>query len=118
MINEKNVIRAMWDKFDSFYNVALRFDEAETKMANRVLTDVQRIIDEQPKVGEWIPVSERGPKEFERVMVWIECKIGNDVTYMHGFSYQVEDIWYGDAFGAKRKVLAWMPLPDRYKEAE
>lgn len=63
----------------------------------------------------WIPVTKAVPEEYERVLVWIEYRQDEGVGHMYGFSYHVEDIWYGDAFSKNRKVLAWMPLPPAYK---
>lgn len=115
MIDGKKLIRAMWDKFNAFYNVALRFDEAETKMANRVLSDIQKMIEEQEEADKWISVNKSTPEDFERVLAWIKWKNGVEEGYIYGFTYCVEGLWYGDAFGASREVVAWMPLPPRYE---
>ncbi len=63
----------------------------------------------------WIPVTKALPEDFERVLVWIRWRQGGEMGYIYGFSYQVEGIWYGDAFGASREVVAWMPLPPKYE---
>lgn len=63
-------------------------------------------------MGEWIPVTERIPEDFERVLIWWRNREFDCGGY--GFGYQVEDMWYGDAKGVERKVLAWMPLPPKY----
>lgn len=48
MIDEKKLIEKMWDKYNSFYNDAHRFGIEDTAMANRVLSDIQKMIEEQP----------------------------------------------------------------------
>jgi hypothetical protein len=68
-------------------------------------------------MGTWIPVTVQIPKDFERVLIWWRYR-GTDDEGGYGFGYQVEDMWYGDARGIDREVLAWMPLPPRYDGGE
>ena len=62
----------------------------------------------------WIPVSERLPEKMGTYLVTLEYKehgIGVTTLWFHGaeigWDLRVADI-----------VLAWMPLPDQYKESE
>lgn len=64
-------------------------------------------------MGKWIPVGECIPKDFERVLIWWSSREDGNSGY--GFGYQVDDVWYGDARGTERKVIAWMPLPPKYE---
>ena len=78
------------------------------------------IIKKQPKVCEWIPVSERLPEpprenqelDYSPLDVYL-------VSINEG--YTVRSFWDGKNFGDgmfKLDVKAWMPLPKPYKENE
>lgn len=78
------------------------------------------IIKKQPKVCEWIPVSERLPKpprenqelDYSQLDVYL-------VSINEG--YTVRAFWDGKKFGDGMFTLdvkAWMPLPKPYEEKE
>ena len=77
------------------------------------------IINSQPKVGEWIPVSEGLPEDEQVVMV---CKNDDicirryryDVNLKRGFWHELSDNWGW----SEKWVDAWMPLPEPYKAGE
>ena len=88
--------------------------------------DVMSIINKQPKVGEWIPVSERLPNEEEfkkddgrfmlddgnrRYQGFFDIRDGcfKFLANISGlFPELVED----------KDVIAWQPLPERYQNDE
>lgn len=78
-------------------------------------------LNELTKVKEqtrWIPVTERLPKEGERVLVWYEYFRYGDYNCMYqtyGIGYQYEGHWSGDVSGSMAKCIAWMPLPEPWK---
>ena len=81
--------------------------------------NAMELIDNAPTVerpiGEWIPVSERLPKEETDVLI---CNKDGEMEVSRGsYSTELEGefIWYtsGWIFG---KVIAWQPLPEPYKE--
>lgn len=97
-----------------------------------------RIVLEQPKVGEWIPVEERLPEDLMTVNVtWVNRKPQTYYSYIkdkpfvdtalrfngkwYWWSVVTEDISreYGesvmDEIDNGIEVLAWRPLPDPYE---
>lgn len=86
---------------------------------NRTVKD---IIDEQPTVRQWIPVSERLPEEQKFYLVTIVKNTGgHDIEYCFyecGKWLMIADgnseentCWEEEV----KKVVAWMPLPEPYK---
>lgn len=61
---------------------------------------------QEPKTGRWIPVSERLPEK--------------EGYYITQTMYQEVycDYWEGERFERTETVIAWMPLPEPYKESE
>ena len=81
--------------------------------------DFKKWIDSQPKVGEWIPVSEELPEDG-LVLVTVNDKHNNmtfENTLMTGCYGQAEG-WRLEGYidGVDPNVTAWMPLPEPYKE--
>ena len=94
---------------------------------------ILRIIEEQPKVGEWIPVSEHLPEDLDNRFYMCILENHEDDLPMFlqfddelGFGYLVDRIhpqtlgYLGDEFITIEnleceKVVAWMQLPDQYK---
>lgn len=67
--------------------------------------------EERPQ-GEWISVSERLPKLFEVVLVTDEYGIVFEYERRPSDDYDVNMEW--SFLG--RNIIAWMPLPEAYKE--
>lgn len=97
------------------------------------------IIKKQPKVGEWIPISEKLPDEHDsifarlygtdkwnnafwrtkskEVLVTIEYEDGTRIVKS---SHTTDGKWWieKETTLSKFKVIAWMPMPKAYKENE
>ena len=77
--------------------------------------DLAEVIANQPKVNQWIPVSERLPEEHQTVITTHEdgTVVFHGYIKEHGFIYN----WETDMELRKKrgKVVAWQPLPDPYK---
>lgn len=72
-----------------------------------------KLIKAQPKVGEWIPCSERLPEEDGEYLVWVRYE-GREFTTTEEYE---DGMWnYSGAYNFNDKVIAWMPLPKAYKE--
>lgn len=86
---------------------------------------IKQIIDEQPKVNEWIPIEERLPKlAGYPCLATIENKYGKrkvaDVFTNYGM-YGVSPFWLSNAKEIDLsvwKVIAWQPLPKPYEVEE
>lgn len=63
--------------------------------------------------GEWIPVSERLPERYKEVIV---TDIETSDTYQS--QYLGNGYWECDNGTLKNRIIAWMPLPEPYKEEE
>lgn len=63
----------------------------------------------------WVSAEKRSPEDFQKVLIWL--RVGNR-SPIYGIAYQVEGIWYGEAYGHDREVLAWAPLPEPYEKME
>ena len=79
---------------------------------------------EQP-TGKWIPVSERLPEDMQSVLIWFEYyRYGsyNCMFQTYGFGYVCDGKWSsfinGETGWRDARIIAWMPLPEAYKETE
>lgn len=74
-----------------------------------------RLIEEQPKVGEWIPLSEMFPEEETEVIVSTKTGVVRTGIYTkrYGFS-QREGFICNDGFMWMNTANAWQPLPEPY----
>lgn len=114
-------------------------DDGTTLAYNEALIDVLTAIEEQPKVGEWIPVEEGLPEEYESIFAkykgtkkWkvgmfekISNKVNVTIQYEDGktksdTSYTIDSKWKieDESFMIDAKVIAWMPLPEPYVKGE
>ena len=67
--------------------------------------------------AEWIDAwRDRRPMTDDPVLVTSETKEGRKVMFGWFVKYKDIDVWHTSIEG--RKILAWMPLPDRYNPVE
>ena len=114
MIDEKKLIEEFRKSHISFNGTPM--EESDMMISYRSLV---RVINEQPKVGEWIPCSEELPPmptpnplcEGRNLELYL-------VTEKHG-DYPWRAFWNGKSFSdgfSKVEVIAWMPLPEAYRK--
>lgn len=95
---------------DERYSIA-EYQEAKTIAVQTLL--------QEPKMWEWIPVSERLPKENRTVIASTEYVVYPEARYTKGYGWEWAyesgaDYWKE----IDEDVTAWMPLPERYKPQE
>lgn len=103
MIDDKQLIEELRKYADELGTV-----RGEIELANGVLKAIS-IINEQPKVGEWIPVEERLPEQS------LNSVIGWD-TYRERcvfVQYYMNEWILGNHESVN--IVAWQPLPEPYK---
>ena len=68
------------------------------------------------QLPRWIPVEERLPENFRKVLCWGEYfRYGdfNGMVVNYALGYQNNGSWGGEvANGTNARALAWMPLPE------
>lgn len=98
-----------------------------------LIDELQEAIKQDKKENGWIPVSERLPEDEKECLVTLEkiygtpeismgianyLRFGNDGYWSEKKYGYLEWDRYSDGHGGTKmyKVVAWMPLPEPYKE--
>lgn len=69
--------------------------------------DLRKFVDDFPKIGDWIPCSERLPEENQSV---IACFAHGTVTELRFYDKKFHGIYDYD----EKVIVAWQPLPEPY----
>lgn len=104
MIDEKKLMQYL--KSEANMDRSRAYGEHECDLIEGTIRMCIDVVKAQPKVGEWIPVSEMLPEEG---LYLVMCEdVGIQVKYYHS-----DGTWM-----SMFDVIAWMPLPEPYKEEE
>lgn len=81
--------------------------------------DFEEWIARQPKVGEWIPVSERLPENADEYVLITVNGTYKNITYEDAIMlavYDKDEGWIIDGYQYRltAQVTAWQPLPESY----
>lgn len=83
----------------------------DASVMRNTLNYVIDLINEQPKVGEWIPVEERLPEEAG--VYRVTCLYDDKVYRVKDDLFYSDRTWGYD--NRNRKVIAWKPLEKPYR---
>ena len=92
------------------------FEGTAYELGLKIMDYIENMDDE--KENGWIPVSERLPKKCEDVLTSVKFTgcLGRYGTFKKIGHIDYYGKWSGDCIGGE--VIAWMPLPEPYKEDE
>lgn len=123
MIDENRLIELLEDEI-------LRIDTESTpgcgnlygrdaSVMKNTLNFVIDLINEQPKVGEWIPVEEREPSCSCMCLTWVKAKTTyrqyEKCVLSHYYDGFFDVFPYIDDEPNEVQILAWMLLPEPFK---
>lgn len=123
MIDEKKLIEELASERTKAYIAYEMEREYWDKGYKDGLEFALKKINEQPKVGEWIPVEDRLPNEEEFEKNYCRNHWGAEfIVMIKGANkptslYYKEGVWFDDN-NNDYDVIAWQPLPERYEEKE
>lgn len=102
------------DEFMEQYKI-VDVEEVYTNGAELVpIFRMKQWFEHSEKHGRWVPVSERLPKQGQEVICQCRARI------IKVLKLDADGDWYQDASHCYMRgfVIAWMPLPEPYKEGE
>lgn len=102
----------------AFANITFDKDELEQIVRDKVIEPIKNgelVVKEERPQGEWIPVSERLPEIATRCLVQLSDRHITIGEYFSIEKWCLIETSYAIAF-SKEVVVAWMPLPEPYKE--
>ena len=74
-----------------------------------------KALEQEPKTGHWIPVSERLPEEGKTVISSTKYGVYPETMYTKEYGWEWAYESGADYWKELEDVTAWMPLPEPYK---
>lgn len=112
LIDETKLI----DEVNDLMDANLLFYDDASKSRQETLDEILDLIDEQPKVGEWIPVEERLPKHYGQYLITAINDCGG--VYMDVSYYDSQYKSFSPDGVEDDIAIAWMDLPKMYEVKE
>ena len=102
-----------WGRYEPYTTIVVETEDEFTELNKRL---------ELAEKMQWIPCSERLPKDLEDVLVWVSgvfisgAHVGEECQW-YGTGYMINAKWNVECYKHIKdiKVIAWMPLPEPYK---
>ena len=123
MIDEKKLIEDMLNNDGIDFRMDFNTDtedsvlESLREFADRFRQGMIELVQKQPKVGEWIPVSVNKPQRQDSKNTIIEFYFVSTKRGNVRLGFRDEDgEWLTEHGNIISNVIAWMPLPPAYKE--
>ena len=121
MIDEKKLIEEIEDRLGDWEDAAGEYrrigDEEGVAIYERRAVELKVVlkkIQKQPKVGEWIPSSERLPETDDVVLITV-FNIDNNKLFVTPAVYQHPFFCTWNTLAPEDKVIAWQPLPEPWE---
>lgn len=121
LIDRSKAVRELHEVYDDMQYERV-YEDGET-LAN----EVENILASLPQENQWIPCSERLPKEnkddlhnflFSDVVMVTVYDIERDKVMGVNCDMTIDGKWQGYQSCDGTEVIAWQPLPEPYKESE
>lgn len=109
MIDEKRLVEQLNELKDKCWDRAKKENNINFARKQLDISQVIGIINIQPKIGGWIPCSERLPEEKGWYLVYAKNQ-RPFVAYFKGKTFPLNNHYH--------EIVAWMPLPEPYEEKE
>lgn len=108
MIDEKKLIAEIREYIDEYKELDMR---GVRNLKWCAMIEALELVESQPKVGEWIPCSERLPKEARAVEVTMY-----DGNRAIGHFYNRLDTWFDSINDGAIDVIAWKEPSEPWEE--
>ena len=119
MIDEKKLLEVL-EKWDDYLG---KKSDGFSMLKWTTIIRLKSLVTHQPKIGEWIPCSERLPESGQRCLVSVVWGDEGAKTYsVYDAVYGSDAKWHSHNYEGMIccliycKVVAWQPLPEPYKE--